>query len=115
MSISNGVIESESINCHFAQVIGSSGMARIAHENFENIHLRRKDALATVINHIKTSQGNILVDPLMIFYRIMISKQSNDDLEANFKNELSTLTLSLFLEKGIRKETKSTFYLAFTL
>ena len=79
-------------------------MARAENENFEDILFRGKDAvvtLATVTNRIKTSQVKIVADSLIIFHRIIISKQSDDYLKEFLKYEFSPFLLSLFSENDM--------------
>ena len=70
--------------------------------------------VATVKYHIKTSQEKIAVGPLMIFLQNNhFAKKSDADVKEYFKYEFSPFTFPLSSEKGMRKATKSTFYLAF--
>ena len=65
--------------------------------------------LGAVTNCIKTNQKKkkIVIDRLMIFHGIIISKLSDYDLKEYFKYELSN-RLSLFSEKGILRKSKGT-------
>ncbi|GBM15088.1 hypothetical protein AVEN_150105-1 [Araneus ventricosus] len=57
---------------------------------------------------------SIVMDTLMLFHRLCIAKQSDDDLKAFFKFELSPFPISLFTGEGMRKGTKSSLYTSFT-
>src|ERR1700761_1131584 len=60
------------------------------------------------------SEQVIAADPLTLFQRICIAKQSDTDLKEYFTYELAPYPLSLFNEAGLlRKGTKSLLYRAF--
>ncbi|GBN22083.1 hypothetical protein AVEN_130034-1 [Araneus ventricosus] len=50
----------------------------------------------------------------MLFHRICIAKQSDDDLKAFFKFELSPFPIPLFTGEGMLKGTKSSLYTSFS-
>ncbi|GBN61093.1 hypothetical protein AVEN_36216-1 [Araneus ventricosus] len=56
----------------------------------------------------------ITVDPLTLFHRICVAKQSDEDLKMFFTFDLSPFPLSLFIEEAMRKGTKSSLISAFT-
>ncbi|GBM46363.1 hypothetical protein AVEN_65968-1 [Araneus ventricosus] len=62
----------------------------------------------------KIGKEKITVDPLTLFHRICVAKQSDEDLKMFFTFELSPFPLSLFNEEGMRKGTKSSLFSAFT-
>ncbi|GBM03233.1 hypothetical protein AVEN_26590-1 [Araneus ventricosus] len=65
-------------------------------------------------NSAKIGKQNISVDPLILFHRICVAKQSDEDLKIFFIFELSPFPLSLFNEEGMREGTKSSLFSAFT-
>ncbi|GBL81868.1 hypothetical protein AVEN_50472-1 [Araneus ventricosus] len=54
------------------------------------------------------------MNPFMLFHRLCIAKQSDEDLKAFFEFELSPFPISLFTGEGMRKGTKSSLYTSFT-
>ncbi|GBN20208.1 hypothetical protein AVEN_149938-1 [Araneus ventricosus] len=91
--------------------------AELAGGNFGNVKFKRKDkviTLASVNNSAKIGKEKITVDPLTLFHRICVAKQSDEDLKMFFTFELSPSPLSLFNEEGMRKGTKSSLFSAFT-
>lgn len=117
MSISTGVVGDDKINCHLAQEIGTIGVSKIIGENFDSVKFKRKEKvlpLATVSNSIKVNQDIIPINPLMLFQRICVTKQSDGELKEHLKYELTPFPLSLFTEEGMRKGTKSSLYSAFS-
>ncbi|GBL81247.1 hypothetical protein AVEN_143575-1 [Araneus ventricosus] len=117
MSISSGVVGTADVNCHLSHELGCEGISRIVGGNFENVKFKRKDkviTLATVSNSAEIGKEKITVDPLTLFHRICVAKQSDEDLKMFFTFELTPFPLSLFSEEGMRKGTKSSLFSAFT-
>lgn len=117
MSISTGIIGTESINCHLALECGTIMMNGIVGTNYDAIKFKRKDKVAplsTVFSSIMIDDTPISINPLLIFQRMSIANKSPEDLEACFAYELSPYPLSLFDEQGMRHGTKSSFYNCFT-
>ncbi|GBM71018.1 hypothetical protein AVEN_56658-1 [Araneus ventricosus] len=115
--MSSCVIGTADVNCHLSHELGCEGMSRIVGGNFGNVKFKRKDkviTLASVNNSAKIGKEKITVDPLTLFHRICVAKQSDEDLKMFLTFELSLFPLSLFNEEGMRKETKSSLFSAFT-
>ncbi|GBM54505.1 hypothetical protein AVEN_228118-1, partial [Araneus ventricosus] len=70
--------------------------------------------LASINSSVKIGNISIVMDPFMLFHRLCIAKQSDDDLKAFFKFELSPFPISLFTGEGMRKGTKSSLYTSFS-
>ncbi|GBM88062.1 hypothetical protein AVEN_215128-1 [Araneus ventricosus] len=117
MSISGGVVGTADVNCHLSHELGCEGISRIVGGNFGNVKFKRKDKvikLASVNNSAKIGKEKITADPLTLFHRICVAKQSDEDLEMFFTFVLSPFPLSLFKEEGMRKGTKSPLFSAIT-
>ncbi|XP_039282968.1 uncharacterized protein LOC120351076 [Nilaparvata lugens] len=114
MSISSGIIEGSEVNCHMAREVGSLGIKRIIGDNFAAVKFRRKDevtSLATVDNGLRLGNVKVTtVNPLTLFQRVCLLKQSDSDIQDLLTYELAPYPMSLFTEEGIRKGTKSSFY-----
>ena len=54
-----------------------------------------------------------VVDPLLIFQRIAITRKSDEDLQDLLKYELAPFPLALFNKNGMRKTKKSALYEVF--
>ncbi|KYN50610.1 hypothetical protein ALC57_11948 [Trachymyrmex cornetzi] len=63
---------------------------------------------------MKIREKQITVDPLILFQRMIIAKQSESDLKEFLKFELAPYLLSLFCETGMRKNKKSALMNMFT-
>ncbi|CAG9814961.1 unnamed protein product [Phaedon cochleariae] len=118
VSLSTGAIADEGVNCHMAREIGISCMKKMVGENFEEVKLKRKNkvlTLASVSSVLKIKNKKFTVDPLTLFQRVCITKQSAEDLNELFRFELAPFPMSLFSEEGMmRKGKKSALYEAFT-
>ncbi|GBM91411.1 hypothetical protein AVEN_204281-1 [Araneus ventricosus] len=117
MSISSVVVGTVDVNCHLSHELGCEGISRIGGGNFGNVKLKRKDKVITFVsfnNSGEIGKENITVDPLTLFHRICVAKQSDEDLKMFFTFELSPFPLSLFSEEGMRKGIKSSLFSAFT-
>ncbi|KAG5886900.1 hypothetical protein JTB14_003801 [Gonioctena quinquepunctata] len=116
MSIGTGVIANENIYCHRAYEIGREMMTKIIGADFGSLSFRRKDevlSLSAVNTSITIDESPVPIDPLLLFQRMCITKNSETDLKKFLAYELAPFPLSLFTEEGMRKGTKSLLYNAF--
>lgn len=114
LSICSGVVGGAEVNCHMAQEIGCKRVKEITGKEFGNVKFKRKDkvrGLATAT--VKVHNKQVVIDPLTIFQRLCITKQSDTDLKNHFTYELAPYPMALFSEEGMRKGNKSSFYSAF--
>ncbi|GBM84728.1 hypothetical protein AVEN_20749-1 [Araneus ventricosus] len=117
MSIDSGIVGGNEVNCHLAEKIGRDMISKMMGINFENVKFKRKGkvvTLASINSSFKIGNISIVVDPLELFHRLCIAKNSDDDLKAFFKFELSPFPISLFTGESIRKGTKSSLYASFS-
>ncbi|KAF6198043.1 hypothetical protein GE061_007789 [Apolygus lucorum] len=113
MSLSTGQIASDQVNCHTARDIGIACMKKVEGQTFDCIKLKRKDkvtTLASTASTAKIGKKKVTIDPLTLFQRVCLAKQSDKDLEDLFTYELSPYPISLFSEEGMRKGKKSALY-----
>lgn len=117
MSISSGAVAPENVNCYLARSIGITSFKTCLEKgNFDDLKLKRKDKVVTLASlscSLKIKDKQITVDPLTLFQRVCIIKQSEADLRNLFKYELAPFPMSLFTEEGMHKSTKSKLYDAF--
>lgn len=59
---------------------------------------------------VKVHNTRVVIDPLLLFQRISVTKKFEDQLEQFLQYELAPYPLALFDDVGMRKTTKSTFY-----
>lgn len=117
ININSGVVGSDQVNCHQAQVVGGAGIAKIVGNTFGEVSFKKKDKVITLMsdmNTMKVGDKKLSVDPLTLFNRMCIAKQSEEDLQDYLSYELAPFPMALFNEDGMRKGTKSLLYEAFS-
>ncbi|KAJ8897683.1 hypothetical protein PR048_003033 [Dryococelus australis] len=106
------------INCHKAAEIGSCTMGTYVGTNFADMKQSKKNAvvlLTAMSNIIKVNNEILMVDPMMIFQRTLISTKRDEDVADLLKYELSPYPMTHF-DKGCMRKTKmSALYDAFPL
>ena len=116
-SLSTGIIGNDSINCYLAKEKGEIGIDQMEDKIYKDLSLKRKDrilSLAAVNSSIKVNNQVIVVDPLVLFTRMLAAKKNDDDLVDYFTYELSPHPMAIFTEHGMRKNKKSSLYDVFT-
>lgn len=116
MSISTGVVGNEKINCHLSREVGTAGIMRIVGTNFAAVTFRRKDRvlpLATVNSALFIEDRPVIVKPTTLFQRMVITKQSDEELQEFLTYELAPYPPALFDDGFLRKGTKSSLYKTF--
>ncbi|GBM95649.1 hypothetical protein AVEN_78793-1 [Araneus ventricosus] len=116
-SIDLGIVGGNEVNCHLSKEIGRDIISKMMGEKFENVKFKRKGkvvTLASINSFVKICNISIVVDPHILFHRLCIAKQSDNDLKAFFKFELSPFPILLFTGESMRKGTKSSLYTSFS-
>lgn len=116
MSISSGLVGESTVNSHMALEIGRESMLKMVGQNFQEVKFKRKNnvvSLSSAVRTITVDNKQVTVDPLTLFHRLCVLKQSDEELREFFTYELSPIPMSLFSEEGMRKGTKSTLYSVF--
>lgn len=116
MSISSGQVGEATVNSHMALQIGRESMLTAIGQNFQEVKFKRKNnvvSLSSAVRTIANGDRIVTVNPLTLFHRLCVLKQSDEELRDFFTYELSPIPMSLFTEEGMRKGTKSSLYSAF--
>ena len=119
IGIYSGVIGDLSlVNCHKAFELGKILMDEASNKKFTDVKYKRSSKvthLAAANSTIKNSANeDVYISPLLIFQKISLNIQNQDDMKEYCSSyELSPIPLSLFDENGMRKTSKSAFYLNF--
>ncbi|GBO44725.1 hypothetical protein AVEN_121728-1 [Araneus ventricosus] len=117
MSIDSGIVGGNEVNCHLSEEIGGDMISKMMGGKFENVKFKRKRkvvTLASINSSVKICNISIVVDLHILFHRLCIVKQSDDDLKTFFKFELSPFPNLLFTGESMRKGTKSSLYTSFS-
>lgn len=113
ISLSTGLIATDEANCQDAQSLGLSILNTFEGKNFDQIKYKKTMKVVPIkmiSSKIKHDGVSVTVNPDTIFKRMMILKNSNEDLKEYFQYELAPYPLSMFEEGGMRKGKKSDFY-----
>ncbi|KAL4105063.1 hypothetical protein QTP88_020338 [Uroleucon formosanum] len=116
MSISNGIIGNDEINCCDAYEIGKNLMNKMVGLKFDNFKFKRANRvlpLLSVKSSIKVYDHSVPIDPLLLFQRISLNTRFQDNLDEYLKYELSPYPLAIFDDVGMRKTNKSTLFKCF--
>ncbi|KAJ8896675.1 hypothetical protein PR048_002020 [Dryococelus australis] len=111
--IATGVVGDNKITYYDALAVGKQVTANMFGKHFIDVKLSRKDRalpLASTTCSVKMYDAKVVVDAFLIFQRISISKQTNDDLKTYLQHESDSFPLDLFDEAGMRKTKKCAIY-----
>ncbi|GBP82936.1 hypothetical protein EVAR_99727_1 [Eumeta japonica] len=71
-------------------------------------------SFSAMTSTIEVDKTRVVINPLLLFQRMCISRETVGDVKEYLKYELAPFPLSLFAEDGMRKGTKSSLFNAFT-
>lgn len=115
--IANGKVASDNINCHRAFEIGEDLITNIKGSDFQRLSFQRKNKVlpfSAMTSTIEVDKSRVVINPLLLFQRMCISRETVGDVKAYLGYELAPFPLSLLAEDGMRKGTKSSLFNAFT-
>lgn len=111
VSLSTGITGDDKYDCYKAFNVGRDLMKNCIGQNFADVKFKRSKtvkSLASMSYKVKVrDEEKVLTDPLLLFQRISLLKESSDQLREYFNYELSPFPLSLFDIVGMRKTVKS--------
>lgn len=113
MSIATGIIGDVTVTCFNAIAVGKQSIQKIIGKSFSSVSFSRKDRalpLASMSCTITIDGNSAVVDPLLLFQRISITKKTEEDLIKYMQYELAPFPLALFDETGMRKTKKASLY-----
>ncbi|KAG5876962.1 hypothetical protein JTB14_027861 [Gonioctena quinquepunctata] len=96
MSLSSRLVGDQKVNCHMARGIGKTALINVVGENFQNVKLKQKLKVVTLFSAVRiVDVGNkqVAVDPLTLFHRLCVLKQSDEEMQTFFNYELLLLLL----------------------
>jgi hypothetical protein len=113
ISLSNGVIGDDNINCDSALEQGKVAMSKMIGNNFNDVKLKRSDRVRTLslVNGSVNIQDEVIpINTMQLFNRIICVVKSPEDLAVCLKYELSPQPPSLFINSVMRKANKASLY-----
>lgn len=116
VSVSNGLIANEKINCDSALERGEDAINSLVGKDFISVVFGRKNKvipLAAQSCGIKVHNNNVPINPQQLFNRIICVINNQNDLKTCFTYELASKPASLFDEVSMRKGVKSSLMTMF--
>ena len=112
-SISCGLTanEGDKINCDDAETVGRKLQEKLDGVCFENVSMKRSEKIRTLVHlkdAVKVDNEKIAIDPLVLFARLSLLNQNQENAAAQFIYELSQEPPALYKNGLMRKATKST-------
>ena len=104
------LIADESVNCDEAECVGRS-----IQDSLDGVSLKeatdKRSAPATTLSSlkpsVKTRNEKVVIDPMILFSRLVVLLQRHDDVTRFFAYELAVIPMSLFKDNIMRKPSKS--------
>ncbi|CAD6231375.1 GSCOCG00012225001-RA-CDS, partial [Cotesia congregata] len=115
--IANGIVASEDVNCQRAFEIGEDLITNIIGSDFQRLSFQRKNKVlpfSAMTSTIEVDKTRVVINPLLLFQRMCISRETVGDVKEYLSYELAPFPLSLFAKDGMRKGTKSSLFNTFT-
>ena len=111
-SISTGIVagDAEEITCDTAEEIGGAIMQTMDNKPFSEVTVRKAShihSLSYVNKKVKVGKGQIVIDPDVLFTRLLIVMAQSGNMESCFQHELTTMPTALFKGEGLRKTNKA--------
>jgi len=111
-SIATGVVarDNDGVNCHIADSVGSAIMKEMDNQGFSTVVLKKAKQVKTlqsVGKAVKVHDQETVVDSSVLFNRLLIAVEREDNMEPYFSYELTPTPTALFKDDVFRKTAKS--------
>ena len=111
-SISTGLTatEEDGINCDVAEKVGQEIHSKLDGVSFSEAKIKRNDQIHTLESlkmGVKIDKEKVNVDPLLLFTRLLVLVEREEDMKRYFRYELTSIPTSLFENGMMRKAGKS--------
>ena len=109
-SLSSGLIADSKINWDNSESVGETIQSKLDNMIMEDISIKRKDQVKTFESLSPTTKigdSNVHVNPLILFTRLTVLMNSEDNIGVNFRYELTPEPTALFKDGMMRKPGKS--------
>ena len=86
-------------------------MNEVIDKIYENITLKRSSrvhSLASLYSSVKINNKTVTIDPLMLYQRMLMLKESDEDLKFYLTYDLAPYPMPFFKDGEMRKTVKST-------
>lgn len=111
-SLSSGLTASEGdgINCHKTEEIGMAIQKQLDNVKVAEASIKRSNkvkSLDQLLPAVKVDKQKLHINPDILFSRLIVIVQREDDMAPYFQYELSPIPTSLFKDNAMRKAEKS--------
>ena len=111
-SISTGFVaaDEDGVNCDLAEEVGQGIMQTMDKQAFTDTVMKRSSqlkALSHLGKKVKVGKGHIVIDPNVLFSRLLLVMAQSGCTETCFEYELTPVPASLFKGEGLRKTNKA--------
>ena len=118
-SISSGLTaaEEDCINCDQTEEVGKSINEKLDNVIVSNASMKRKDQVRTLVSlkvGVRIENENVYVDPTLLFSRLLVLVEREENMMKYFSYELTPIPTSLFENGMMRKASKSNLAKAVT-
>ena len=107
--LDSGMIANEDVKCDNAKTIGMAIQKKLNNVSLHAASIKRSDQAVTLNSlepTLSIGDDKVVIDPLILFYRLIVLMQRYDNVSSFFKYELSVILTSLFKDM-MREPSKS--------
>ena len=111
-SIATGVTstEADGINCDDAEAVGEAIQKQLTGVSYSKATLKKKDRIKTLESlevGVRIDKEKVHVDPLLLFSRLLVVIEREENIRSYFQYELTTVPTLLFQDSMMRKSSKA--------
>ena len=102
--------EEDGINCDVAEKVGQEIHSKLDGVSFAEAKIKRNDQIRTLESlkmGVKIDKEKLNVNPLLLFTRLLVLVEREEDMKRYFRYELTSIPTSLFENGMMRKDGKS--------
>ena len=108
-SLSSNLIADENVNCDQIMAVGRRIQNSLDGMSVAEASIKRSvvKTLASLKNVVKIRDQRVNIDPTLLFMRLVVIAERNDNILSYFKHELTAVPTSLFVDTMMRKPNKA--------
>ena len=109
-TLDTGLIANDTVNCDTAESIGSKNQESLDNVSLSAASIKRSEkaiTLASLKPSVKIKNDDVIIDPLVLFSRLIVLIQRTTDICGYFAYELAPVPTALFKDNMMRKPNKS--------
>lgn len=108
-SLSSNLIADENVNCDQIMAVGRRVQTSLDGMNFAEARIKRSEVktLASLKNVVKIRDQRVNINPTLLFMRLVVIAERNENIQSYFEHELTAVPTSLFVDTMMRKPNKA--------